>query len=500
MKKKILVVVSFLMVVILTVGGTVAYLTDSDKDFNVMTLGNVSIVQNEQQRDENGDLEAFENGKKLLPAVYDELAYSGSITVNGTEYTNVFTNGEGIENVVDKIVTVTNDGSEAAYVRTLIAYEDTDGIAAKMHMTFSSDHSYNLEYPTDENGNYVQFVKDGATYTVAVFTYYSPLQPGATSAPSLMQLFWDKSATNEDLAKAGANYEVIVLSQAVQASGWTDAKVALNEAFGEVAPATAATVAEWFDATPVETNGQDNTPPVTDAAALQAALDNGENVKVLGTVAFEGTPADKYGFGEDYAVNFTMTNGGTLTGGALVASPDRNASSGLFLNSEAEWEHSNGAAAVVSDLTITANLRSAIHVQAISNTITLNNVTVNNDYGIGVYAQYGGSTVVLNDCMITAADAASAAEDWQKTAVAAAVGADVEINGGTYTGKYAVYVFSTGGTITINDGAFVGDLKADAGSIVINGGTFTVDPTTVASVTVNGTVTEANGVWTVSAN
>jgi len=53
------------------------------------------------------------------------------------------------------------------------------------------------------------------------------------------------------------------------------------------------------------------------------------------------------------------------------------------------------------------------------------------------------------------------------------------IDGGTYTGKYAAYVYSTGGSITILDGTFIGDIVNDGGemgSIVIKGGSFSVDP------------------------
>lgn len=58
--------------------GTVAYLTSTDQDVNVMTLGNVEIEQLELQRAEGveyaglleeGDLVPFEQGQALYPAV-----------------------------------------------------------------------------------------------------------------------------------------------------------------------------------------------------------------------------------------------------------------------------------------------------------------------------------------------------------------------------------------------------------------------------------------------
>ena len=59
-----------------SIGATLAYLTDTDEDVNVMTLGNVYIDQIEQERvDDNAaqkDLKDFEQNKPLLPAVYPD--------------------------------------------------------------------------------------------------------------------------------------------------------------------------------------------------------------------------------------------------------------------------------------------------------------------------------------------------------------------------------------------------------------------------------------------
>ena len=82
MKKFLLTSLSLILVAAIAIGGTMAYLTDTDSDVNVMTLGNVKIAQHEYQRViENGAyktdtidnqtsyvLEAFEQGKALLPA------------------------------------------------------------------------------------------------------------------------------------------------------------------------------------------------------------------------------------------------------------------------------------------------------------------------------------------------------------------------------------------------------------------------------------------------
>ena len=47
-KRTLLLIISSLVALVLTTTGTLAYLSDTDADVNVMTPGNVNIVQNEQ--------------------------------------------------------------------------------------------------------------------------------------------------------------------------------------------------------------------------------------------------------------------------------------------------------------------------------------------------------------------------------------------------------------------------------------------------------------------
>ena len=63
---------SLVLVAALAIGGTVAYLQDSDSDVNVMTLGNVKIEQVEQERDGNIRKNSIYTRKFYLPALTDE--------------------------------------------------------------------------------------------------------------------------------------------------------------------------------------------------------------------------------------------------------------------------------------------------------------------------------------------------------------------------------------------------------------------------------------------
>ena len=74
------------------------------------------------------------------------------------------------------------------------------------------------------------------------------LPAGKTTYPSLAQVYLKSEATNEDMESLDGNgngkLDIVVLSQAVQADGFADAKTALDTAFGT----PSAKAAEWFAA------------------------------------------------------------------------------------------------------------------------------------------------------------------------------------------------------------------------------------------------------------
>lgn len=253
MKKKILaIVLCVAMLAIAVVGGTMAYFTDTEGVTNVMTTGNVKIVQNEQERNAAGELVAFQDNHKLVP-------YTGSVgangvanawgspaTINGTEY-RMF---DQSKNAVDKIVTVTNEGTEEAFIRTLFAFEvpagyetDPDG--------FLYDRTLNLTSGVDIEDTYRTVTLGNETYVVCV-SYYpndSKLAAKATSVPSLRQVYLNANVGNEWYDMVDGDYKILVLSQATQTQGFDDAKTALNTAFGDpedTAKVTSDVLAAWF--------------------------------------------------------------------------------------------------------------------------------------------------------------------------------------------------------------------------------------------------------------
>lgn len=290
MKKKILsLCLVMALAAVAVVGGTLAYFTDTDSAKNVMTTGSVSIIQNEQQRDEEGNMENFEDGKALYPVTGDtnkdgkidtgytddlvgktfededgntQTIVAGKDANGGT--TKVFSLNN---NVVDKIVTVTNNGENEAYIRTLFAFEvpvdeeekwiDVINNSAEAYCLYTVMHEgatpgqgYTL--PVDENGDYITITlgegEDAVTYLICDYYYKndSKLAAGETSHPSLKQIYLSSKADNEQAAElvgADGKYSILVLSQAAQTAGFDDAKTALDTAFGEV---NAENSAKWF--------------------------------------------------------------------------------------------------------------------------------------------------------------------------------------------------------------------------------------------------------------
>lgn len=273
MKKILAIVLCVAMLAIAIVGGTMAYFTDTDAAQNVMTVGNVAIVQDEQQKiisDEVDDgsskyvaktgdnLETFEQNKKLFPMV-DNRADGDEVVVDG------YFNGK-MANVVDKIVTVSNDGSEDAYVRTIIAFETATEYVENTATVRRDGKTIFSTYIGTLKGKGFQWLQrdtvkiNGVEYVVGVLVYDEALGPGATSYPSLKQFFLSPDADNEVSLLFGNEYTILAVSQAVQTAGFepeldangnvakTAAAVALDAAFGNLETIDEATLVEWLTA------------------------------------------------------------------------------------------------------------------------------------------------------------------------------------------------------------------------------------------------------------
>ncbi|MBQ8506813.1 MAG: hypothetical protein IJ466_05230 [Clostridia bacterium] len=330
MKRILAMVLSLAIVAGLAITGTVAYLQDSEGEVNTMTLGNVYIEQHEYQRavDENGDyktdtidgqnsyvLEDFTQAKPLYPAIIPNGGTVGGVSwgydaipvrmsqVDSHGGADVF----NTPNAQDKFITVENIGKSDAYVRTLIALEvgsaqlvDTinfpgeDLIVSETRAKVAAENidgdmpwTYGFQGYVEINGNnylVLELIYTGAK-TQSGWKHEGGILPaGETTYPSLCQVYMASRATNEDCEALDGNkngtYDILTLSQAVQAAGWEAngdtpaAEFALDTAFGDV---TATNVQAWFGDMSIPTS-------VATAEELRAALAEGKSVALTADI------------------------------------------------------------------------------------------------------------------------------------------------------------------------------------------------------------------------
>ena len=278
-KSTLIMILSLVLAVALGVGGTLAYLTDEDGDINVMTVGHVTITQNEQERVEIGNpdagLDEFTQNKPMNPAVI-KSSTKETVDANGWDVDI----RKEVKNYIDKIVSVTNTGSTDAYVRTIYAIPEAGNFLIDdpsnaseqwLHWNGVSDSDHKdiggngwfwgtkengLEWPGNEAGwhfyNDVVLDVNGAYgyYDIFIATNVNPLKPGETTAPSLLGLYLDPRVDCDvDPVTGVKNYtfttsdgteynledistlNVLALSQAVQADGFDTAWEAFEAAF-----------------------------------------------------------------------------------------------------------------------------------------------------------------------------------------------------------------------------------------------------------------------------
>ena len=390
LKKILLTGLSLVTVAAISVGGTLAFLQNTDSDVNVMTLGNVKIEQVEQERNASGELVEFTQNKPLYPYVGEIAWDDNQININGHDY-NMF--GEKLKNAVDKIVSVKNTGKSDAYVRTWIALEDPFDTAMI---------GVNVGGVGYTQSGWITATIDGVQYSVTCFTYNEALKPGEVSLPSLLQVYLKYTATNEDVALLGDTYEILAFSQAVQAKGFADAKTALDEAFDPI------TVDNhpWVNAT------QKN---VDNDAALKDALQNKDASTIIVNLtddvtydvaawAVNGMGGEKTDLivinGNGNTINFNQTNSdwnNIVTNGAKLVINNANITNSG--NNNGPWNrHDLNFACEVELNNVVSDKALAFKAGATLNNVTINDANTSDTYAIWI--QPNGQTVTLNGCTI----------------------------------------------------------------------------------------------------
>lgn len=373
--RKLLLIVSVVLALTMSLGGTLAYLTDTDADVNTMVLGNVKIEQLEYERvpdgnggyekldDESGyKLQLFTQDKPLLPATgavsgtpdndwddvvvpFDQIGGAGNMQVL-----------DGVNNIQDKFVVVKNTGNTNAYVRTFIAYEAGSYDLAKWdELVMTCNHVF-----WDDPICHDVVSINGNNYVVVEYVYSKVLGAGEVSRNSLSQIYLMPEATNEDLIALDGNkngtYDILVLSQAIQADGFADAATALTAGFGAATELNAEgkmNVVAWFEGND-EIEAADLPFVVTNAEELAAAVAAGKTNIALA----------------DGEYNVANCGGKTLT-----ITGSKNAVIKLYNEGE------NGA-----DYGFDAS------------TVTFNGVTIDTSANTGSYKGFARMNATFNDC------------------------------------------------------------------------------------------------------
>ena len=254
-KKKILVLaLSLAMVAILAVGGSLAYLTDTDNKTNTFTVGNVKIelLESSLHRENAGyangttadqldpqNAELWSNvnkegtGNTSKYKAGDTFYTDAQIEANAAEY-----KGENVQLIpgrsYHKMPYVKNVGNNDAYIRIRVmipADLDTAVLNSSMYTTTALDKKeFTMVY--DNSG---KVDRDGRKYNVYTFTRIDPLAPGEMT-------YWNvwgtihmdttvTSAQSEELFGANGPYPngvfpVLVEADAIQAEGFADAAAA----------------------------------------------------------------------------------------------------------------------------------------------------------------------------------------------------------------------------------------------------------------------------------
>ena len=251
MKKKITAIfLCVALVAIAVVGASLAYFTDTDNETNTFTVGDVKIALIEEERDGNGGKQDFTQDKKLYPIVGSAQGEKDALGMPTAK------------NYVDKMVTVKNTGSEAAYIRAYFAipsalddgYETFNAGLNTLHFNFGNKvvdgtvtSTYGVEWNWQHDGkwNYFETEINGIKYNVYYADYYQAVDADATTEQFVQGVYLDKSFDMKD-GKAFAFGKELTLDDgwdwnkvscpvfavACQAAGFDSASEAIDAAFG----------------------------------------------------------------------------------------------------------------------------------------------------------------------------------------------------------------------------------------------------------------------------
>ncbi len=225
MKKKTLMIISIAAVMVLAVGGILAYLTDTAGVTNTFTVGNVDITLDEAAVDEDGKLELDGDGNPL-----DRVEENEYHLVPGMEY------------IKDPTVTVA-EGSEKSYVRMMMVVENASAVDAIIAADDKADAINNgkgavVDYAdlfdgwAEDKWIYKGFEKDDTADTITFeFRYFEPVDASEATDDIVLKPLFTKLVVpgfaTVDLLKelaapadGSAPFKMMIYGHAIQAAGF----------------------------------------------------------------------------------------------------------------------------------------------------------------------------------------------------------------------------------------------------------------------------------------
>lgn len=233
MRRKILFISLIVVVIALVSVGTFAWFNAADEVKNVFTIGGVKVEQIEQQRNPStGELEEFQNGKKLAPVLDND-------------------NPTLDQHFKDKIVTVKNTGKSEAYIQTYVAIPSVLDDAGILHIYDDNALSNgwikvsDLDEKTDGEQSFLVTKINSISYNVYLYRYTKSISKGDITKPVIEGVYIDSIADRSDdhnffvvnnvaiegFDRTGELF-VYVCTQAMQSSGFDNYADALVKGFG----------------------------------------------------------------------------------------------------------------------------------------------------------------------------------------------------------------------------------------------------------------------------
>jgi predicted ribosomally synthesized peptide with SipW-like signal peptide len=196
MKKIIAIVLAALLIAGISIGATLAYLTDRDSEVNTFTIGDVTIDLDEE----------FKQGATLIPGV--NIEKKPTITNTGKNDAWVW-----LTFAIPAALDVNTPGSDVGSANNVIHWNfkaaTTEGYITEERVQkaiaegFLADDTLTAEYilknkmywdimsSLGEDNNVFQQEIDGVMYNVYVALYNKALKPGETTLPNIEKVFLD---------------------------------------------------------------------------------------------------------------------------------------------------------------------------------------------------------------------------------------------------------------------------------------------------------------------